>query len=61
MPEARPTRRSILMLALVWPICGCGSGGTETVKVSPEAQKKVEDYIGNYQKKMQDQHKPKSK
>jgi hypothetical protein len=62
MPEDRPSRRSFLLLAvaLAWPISGCDSGSaTESVQVSPEAQKKTEEFLGSYQKRMQDQHKGK--
>ena len=41
---------------------GCGGGGDGTqVKVAPEALKKTEDFLQNYQKSMYDQHKPKGK
>lgn len=41
---------------------GCGGGGDGTqVQVAPEALKKTEDFLKNYQKSMYDQHKPKGK
>jgi hypothetical protein len=64
MPEDRPSRRSFVMLAfaavIAWPITGCDSGsGTERVEVSPESQKKTNDYLENYKKQMVDEHKGK--
>jgi hypothetical protein len=43
-----------------WAIAGCDSGsGSESVKVAPEAQKKTEEYLQNYQKSMYDKHQAK--
>jgi hypothetical protein len=62
MSKERHRRRSVLLLGLATliavPIAGCGSSA-ESVEVSPEAQKKTEAYLQNYQKQMQDQHKGK--
>jgi hypothetical protein len=62
MSEDPLRRRPALLLGLAaliaWPIAGCG-GSAETVEVSPDMQKKTEDYLTNYQKQMQTQHKGK--
>jgi len=62
MLEDRLGRRPALLLGIAaliaWPIAGCG-GNSESVEVSPEAQKKTEAYLQNYQKQMHDQHKGK--
>jgi hypothetical protein len=55
----RPALLILGLAALIaWPIAGCGSS-SERVEVSPEAQKKMENYLTNYQKQMHDQHKGK--
>jgi hypothetical protein len=46
-----------LVVGVSWTFAGCGSGGGDTVQVSPDAQKKTQDMLGNMQKKMQDLHK----
>ena len=42
-------------------IAGCGgaSDATQSVSVTPEVQKKTDDYLQNYQKQMEGQHKKK--
>ncbi|QEH34870.1 hypothetical protein OJF2_34150 [Aquisphaera giovannonii] len=60
--------------ALAWPlalsvaiaaplaVAGCGdSSSGKTVKVSPEFQKKTEDYLINYGNQMKAQHQTKGK
>ncbi len=51
----------ILVVGIAWTFPGCGSGGGDTVQISPDAQKKTQDMLGSMQKKMQDLHKADSK
>jgi hypothetical protein len=37
--------------------CGSGSSSGTTVKMAPEEQQKVDNYLKSYQKQMFDQHK----
>ena len=46
-----------LVVGVSWTVPGCGSGGGDTVQVSPEAQKKTQDMLGSMHEKMKDQHK----
>ena len=65
MRDDRPSQSASLLLGLAmmitWSIAGCGGGSsTTTVQVAPEAQKKMNDYLKNYQKTMFEQHKAKA-
>ncbi len=65
MRDDRPGRTAALVLAfalpIAWSVAGCGGGSTTTTaQVTPEAQKKTEEYLKNYQKSMFDQHKGKA-
>jgi hypothetical protein len=61
--------QSISSLSVLFPgiatlfvvaVSGCDSSSeTKSVQVSPEFQKKTEDYLKNYQQQMYDQHKAK--
>ncbi|WZO99358.1 hypothetical protein EP7_000963 [Isosphaeraceae bacterium EP7] len=59
----RPRFSAPLLLGLAGAIacsgvgCGSGSGSGTTVQMEPEEQKKVDNYLKNYQKQMFDQHK----
>jgi hypothetical protein len=57
----RPARTASFLLTVAVGVAftttGCGLGGDETVRISPDAQKKTQDMLGNMQKKMFDLHK----
>jgi hypothetical protein len=48
-----------LAMMIVWSIAGCGGNASDSVKVTPEAQKKTDEFLQNYQKSMYDKHKSK--
>jgi hypothetical protein len=58
--HSRPTAILLgLVAAIAWSTAGCGGGSPTTVELTPEAQKKTNDYLQNYQKQMFEQHKAK--
>ncbi|WP_165226705.1 hypothetical protein [Aquisphaera insulae] len=57
-----PALSAGLVASVALAASGCGDSSTgKAVQVTPEFQKKTEDYLNSYQQKMKDQHQTKGK